>query len=82
MTPKCNLPEGFAANAIGTDVPGIACGLAEFLPAPSAALTELRASGRHLIAAKFTWKAIAVETKAVYEAHLGGGPMPACMEKS
>ena len=83
MTPECNLPEGFAANAanaIGTDVPGIARRLAEFLPAPSAALTELGANGRRLIAAKFTWAAVAAETKAVYEAILGGGPLPACVE--
>jgi poly(glycerol-phosphate) alpha-glucosyltransferase len=83
MTPECNLPEGFAANAanaIGTDAPGIARGLAEFLPAQSAALAELGANGQRLIATKFTWEAVAAETKAVYEALLGGGSLPACVE--
>lgn len=85
MTPECNLPEGFAANAafkISTDVPGLARGLADFLSSPAATLSELGSNGRCLVTANFTWKAIATETKAVYEALLGGGPMPACVETS
>ena len=85
MTPECNLPEGFAANAafnISTDVPGLARGLADFLSSPAATLSGLGSNGRCLVTAKFTWNAIAAETKAVYEALLGGGPMPACVETS
>lgn len=85
MTSECNLPEGFAASAavaIGTDAPGIARGLAELLPAPAAALAGLGANGRRLVAVKFTWEAVAVETKKVYEALLGGGPLPSCVANS
>ena len=83
MTPECNLPEGFAAHAahaIGTDVPGLARGLAEFLPASASARATLGANGRQLVVAKFSWAAVAAETKAVYEALLGGGSLPACVE--
>jgi poly(glycerol-phosphate) alpha-glucosyltransferase len=79
MTPECNLPEGFAANAairIDPSVESIARGLADLLHAPWSMLQALGTNGRALVAARFTWPKIAAEMKSVYEWVLGGGPKP------
>jgi len=82
MTPECNLPEGFAANAairIEPGVEGIARGLQELFHASQPALRALGDNGRALVAGKFSWPEIAVEMKSVYEWVLGGGPKPDCV---
>jgi len=79
MTPECNLPEGFAANAairIEPTVESIANGLRSLLLAPSSTLDSFGASGRDLVASRFTWPKIAREMKSVYDWVLGGGPKP------
>ena len=82
MTPECNLPEGFAANAairIEPTVESITNGLRALLRAPSSTLDSLGVSGRDLVASRFTWPRIAAEMKSVYDWVLGGGPKPACV---
>lgn len=82
MTPECNLPEGFTANAairIGPNVESIVQGLAQLLRSPSSDLCSLGANGRQLVAEKFAWPQIGVDMKSVYEWVLGRGPKPACV---
>jgi poly(glycerol-phosphate) alpha-glucosyltransferase len=82
MTPECNLPDGFAANAairIEPGVEGIARGLQDLFGAPHSALRTLGDNGRNLVAGRFAWPKIAVEMKSVYEWMLGGGPKPDCV---
>jgi glycosyltransferase involved in cell wall biosynthesis len=82
MTPECNLPEGFAANAairVETSTESIAQGLQELFRTSHSALHTLGDNGRALVAGKFTWPKVAVEMKSVYEWVLGRGPKPGCV---
>ncbi len=89
MTPACNLPEGFAANAAiriehgaGSGAPGtegIERGLRELFQTPGAQLRALGARGRALVAEKFAWPKVAAELHSVYRWLLGGGPPPGCV---
>ena len=82
MTPECNLPEGFAANAairIQPTVGSIDQGLQELFRLPSSELCSLGANGRRLVSERFTWPKIAAEMKSVYEWVLGGGTKPGCV---
>ena len=82
MTPECNLPEGFAANAairIEPNVASIAQGLQELFRTPHSALRDLGDNGRRLVAERFAWPKIAADMKSVYEWMLGGGPKPGCV---
>lgn len=82
MTPECNLPEGFSANAairIETDVESIAAGLRALLAAPRSSLLALGQNGYRLAAGKFAWPTIAGEMKQMYEWVLGGGAKPPCV---
>ena len=83
MTPECNLPEGFAANAairIEPNVESIVQGLEQLLQSPSSDLCSLGANGRALVAEKFAWPKIAADMKSVYEWVLGGGAKPSCVQ--
>lgn len=82
MTPECNLPEGFAANAavsIETNPDSIARGLAELLRLPAFDLGAIGARGRSLVADRFSWPKIAAEMKQVCEWALGAGTKPTCL---
>lgn len=79
MTPECNLPEGFAANAairIEPNVESITQGLHDLFRLPPSSLRNLGENGRHLVSARFTWPKIALEMKSVYDWALGGGEKP------
>src|ERR1019366_7101432 len=83
MTPECNLPEGFAANAairIEPNVESIVQALEQLLQSPSSDLCSLGANGRALVAEKFAWPKIAADMKSVYEWVLGGGAKPSCVQ--
>jgi poly(glycerol-phosphate) alpha-glucosyltransferase len=83
MTPECNLPEGFAANAawrIEPSVESIAQGLQELFRTPHSALRTLGDNGRALVASRFTWPKIAADMRSVYEWVLGSGPKPECVQ--
>ena len=79
MTPECNLPEGFDAQAavrIGYEVAGIAGGLKQLFEMPAADLEAMGKRGLALVQDRFVWPKIVAEMKDVYDWVLGGGPMP------
>ena len=82
MTPECNLPEGFAAQAAvrmerGED--GVAEGLRRLFALSDHDLQEMGARGRDLVEQRFAWQHIAVSMREVYEWVLGSRPKPACV---
>jgi glycosyltransferase involved in cell wall biosynthesis len=82
MTPECNLPEGFAAEAalpIGTTPESIAPGLQELFGMSGSDRIAMGAKGRALVADKFSWPQIGEQMRAVYEWVLGGGAAPDCV---
>jgi glycosyltransferase involved in cell wall biosynthesis len=82
MTPECNLPEGFAANAairIEPNAEDIQRGLHDLLHAPCSTLHALGVNGRNLVAEKFTWPSVAQQMKSVYDWVLGGEEAPSCV---
>ena len=79
MTPECNLPEGYAADAsirVETGVESIAQGLDSLFSMSDADLKEMGARGKELVRQKFTWQTVAEEMKQVYDWMLGGGTRP------
>ena len=79
MTPECNLPEGFAANAairIEPNVESISSGLEALFRNPPSALRTFGDNGRRLVSERFTWPKIANDMKSVYEWVLRGGTKP------
>jgi glycosyltransferase involved in cell wall biosynthesis len=79
MTPECNLPEGFAAEAaqrVGTTANEIATGLRQLVEMTEGERKEMGICGRTLVAAKFSWPRIGQRMYAVYEWVLGGGTRP------
>lgn len=83
MTPECNIPEGFAADAairIDPNVESVTQGLRSMLNAPSSNLHALGNNGRTLASEKFSWPNIAHDMHSVYEWVLGSGPKPDCVQ--
>jgi poly(glycerol-phosphate) alpha-glucosyltransferase len=83
MTPQCNLPEGFAAQAaikIETEAASIADGLNSLLALPDQDRLALGVRGRQLVEDRFTWPQIAVQMLAVYRWVLGQGEKPPCVK--
>lgn len=79
MTPECNLPEGFAADAairIETGAESIAQGLNSLFSMSASDLQAMGAKGRALVEDRFTWKTIAAQMREVYDWMLGGGTRP------
>jgi glycosyltransferase involved in cell wall biosynthesis len=79
ITPECNLPEGFAADAairIETSVETIAHGLNSLFSMSASDLQAMGAKGRSLVEERFTWKTIAAQMREVYDWMLGGGATP------
>ena len=79
MTPECNLPEGFAADAairIETSAESIAEGLSTLFSMNDADLMTMGAKGRGLVEERFTWKSVASQMREVYDWMLGGGVAP------
>jgi poly(glycerol-phosphate) alpha-glucosyltransferase len=79
MTPECNLPEGFAADAairIETSVESIAEGLGTLFFMNDADLMTMGAKGRGLVEERFTWQTVASQMREVYDWMLGGGVAP------
>jgi len=82
MTPQCNLPEGFAANAaieIEPTVESIAAGLNSLFHASPEQIQTLGKNGRALVAGRFNWARSAREMAEVYYWLLGSGPRPGVM---
>jgi len=74
MTPECNLPEGFEANAalrIGKAPEEIAAGLRQLVEMSDSDCAAMGTRGRTLVAKSFSWPRIGQQMRAVYEWVLG-----------
>lgn len=79
MTSFCNIPEGFEAKAAmeaGTDVPGIARGLENFMALNQEQRKQMGLAGRGLVESTFAWKSVAAQMAICYEWMLGSGAPP------
>jgi poly(glycerol-phosphate) alpha-glucosyltransferase len=79
MTPACNLPDGYAANAalrIEADAQSIGHALGELFAASPAELAAFGGNGRALVEQKFTWPTVAAELRRVYAWMLGDAGPP------
>ena len=79
ITPECNLPEGFDANAalrIGTTPEEIAVGLKQLVEMSDDDRSAMGTRGRNLVATRFSWSRIGEQMRAVYDWMLGGGEPP------
>jgi poly(glycerol-phosphate) alpha-glucosyltransferase len=79
MTPECNLPEGFPADAalrIGPSPQEIAYGLRRIIEMSDNDRRAMGARGRDLVATKFSWPRVGEQMRSVYEWVLGGGAVP------
>jgi glycosyltransferase involved in cell wall biosynthesis len=79
LTPECNLPEGFTAEAasqIGTTPDQIAAGLKQLTKMSDDDRKAMGGRGRTLVATKFSWPRIGEQMRTVYEWVLGGGGTP------
>jgi glycosyltransferase involved in cell wall biosynthesis len=79
MTPECNLPEGFEANAalrIGKAPEEIAAGLKVLREMSDDDRSQMGNRGRSLVATRFSWPRIGEQMRRVYEWMLGGGSPP------
>jgi poly(glycerol-phosphate) alpha-glucosyltransferase len=82
MTPECNLPEGFAAEAavrIETNPDSIARGLQALFSMSARERREMGGRGLQLASTQFSWKFVARQLKHVYDWMLGGGLPPDCI---
>ena len=82
MTPRCNLPEGFEAQAalrIDLEPECIAQGLATLFAMPDHERTALGKRGRALVEQRFNWFNIARQMLSVYRWVLGRGDQPNCV---
>ena len=79
MTPECNLPDGFSAEAalrIETSPEAIADGLRKIIEMSDNDRIAMGARGRDLVSKNFSWPQIGEQMRAVYEWVLGGGAPP------
>ena len=79
MTPECNLPEGFSAEAalrIGFNVDEIAAGLKRVVEMSDDDRAAMGSRGRTLVAADFSWPRIGEQMRTIYEWVLGRGAPP------
>ena len=79
MTPECNLPEGFEANAalrIGKAPEEIAAGLKVLREMSDDDRSQMGNRGRALVATRFSWPRIGEQMRRVYGWMLGGGSPP------
>ena len=82
MTPQCNLPEGFAAQAaieMSPEPASICAALRKLFAMTASERRAMGDNGRTLIERRFTWPAIAASMRSVYSWVLGRGPTPACV---
>jgi glycosyltransferase involved in cell wall biosynthesis len=83
MTPECNLPEGFSAEAalrIGASPDEIGVALKQLAEMSDDDRSEMGNRGRALVTTKFSWPKIGEKMRAVYEWVLGGGAPPSTIK--
>jgi glycosyltransferase involved in cell wall biosynthesis len=79
MTPQCNLPEGFAANAaisIDPDDQSILQGLTQLITIDETARHQIGANGYTLVKNNFSWPKIAAQMSALYRWLADRAPQP------
>jgi glycosyltransferase involved in cell wall biosynthesis len=79
MTPECNFPEGFGAEAalrIGASPREISAGLKQLIEMSDDDRIAMGARGRDLVGKNFSWPRIGEQMRAVYQWVLGGGQTP------
>jgi len=82
MTPQCNLPEGFVAQAaidMSPDAASIAVALRKLFDMTELERRTMGDQGRRLVVERFTWPTVAASMRSVYSWVLGRSPMPACV---
>jgi glycosyltransferase involved in cell wall biosynthesis len=82
MTPECNLPEGFQAQAAIRTEPeacSLAQGLKELFAMTDAERQLMGSRGRALVAERFSWPTIAADMNDVCKWLLGQGSQPSCI---
>lgn len=82
MTPQCNLPEGFQAQAalrIDPEPERIVSGLVALFTMPDQERIAMGERGRALVAQRFNWPHIAQQMLLVYRWILGQGERPDCV---
>ena len=82
MTPECNLPEGFQADAamrIETPKESIRCGLERFFRLPEKERQRMGNNGLELVKQRYSWASAAKQMRSVYEWAIRGGPTPNCV---
>lgn len=82
MTPQCNLPEGFQADAalrISPEPERIAQGLTALFAMPDHERTAMGERGRVLVEQRFNWPHIGQQMLSVYRWVLGQGDKPDCV---
>jgi poly(glycerol-phosphate) alpha-glucosyltransferase len=83
ITPQCNLPEGFAAQAAVRIEPvekSISAGLRQLMESSEAERQKMGQRGLALVKERFAWPKIAVEIGSVYEWMMGHAPKPECVK--
>jgi poly(glycerol-phosphate) alpha-glucosyltransferase len=81
MTPQCNIPEGFEANAAiraECNAAGLFEGLKRLVTMSSRERAEMGTRGRKLVEERFTWPGVALKMSSVYKWIAGGGNAPDC----
>lgn len=79
MTPECNLPEGFEAEAairIGPNSDEIAAALQQLAEMSDDNRSAMGVRGRDLVGRNFSWPRIGEQMRAVCDWVLGGGALP------
>lgn len=83
ITPECNIPEGFAAEAalsIDTTVASVQGGLRDLFTMSESDRTYLGERAYSLVQSQFTWGQIGKQMVGVYDWMLGGGEAPECVK--
>jgi poly(glycerol-phosphate) alpha-glucosyltransferase len=79
MTPQCNIPEGFEADAairIRPHADAVRRGVQQLADMSATERAHMGKRGRALVADKFTWSRVAEQMHSVYQWVLGDGPKP------
>jgi poly(glycerol-phosphate) alpha-glucosyltransferase len=85
MTPQCNLPEGFQAEAalrVDPTISSLADGLARMFSMSDMDRRRMGDAGRRLVEERFSWDRAAEQLSSIYRWLLGGGDRPACVDLS
>jgi poly(glycerol-phosphate) alpha-glucosyltransferase len=83
MTPQCNLPEGFAAEAairLQTSPESIRQRLQDLFEMSESDRQEMGRRGLQLVSERFTWPIVASQMRDLYTWVTGGGPKPGTVD--